>query len=133
MAQFRLAGPFQESPGQGTWMTFSAPTGRRVQSYQSRLDVVGHRAVALELGQPRAAPILGCANRCVRRAVAQSTTVATDLLGHGRGGSVEASGDVSKGLGRLQSDTNLLAFVRAQYCTCHAGSSNGSSLGVARS
>src|SRR5665213_235897 len=35
MAQFRLAGPFQESPGQGTWMTFSAPT-RRALSQPSR-------------------------------------------------------------------------------------------------
>ncbi len=58
---------------------------------------------------------------------------ATHLLGHCRRSPVEASGDVSERLARLQSDTNLLALVRAQYCTCHAGASNGSSLGWCRS
>jgi len=49
------------------------------------------------------------------------------------GGPTEASGDVREGLSRLQPDPDLLALFRAQYCTWRAGSSNGSSLGVARS
>src|SRR5665213_1812718 len=47
MAQFRLPRPFQESPGQGTRMTFSAPTGcmrsrRFAERAGAHLDRRGH-------------------------------------------------------------------------------------------
>jgi pimeloyl-ACP methyl ester carboxylesterase len=52
------------------------------------------------------------------------------LLTHGEAYLDERAPEIAAG---RASDTDLLALFRAQYCTCHAGASHGSSLGVARS
>ena len=106
---------------------------RRVECCQPRLDVICELSVRLELRQSRTSSLCSSTRFARHGAVAEPTAIASDLHRDRRCRSAEAPCDGRERVTARTSDTNFLALFHAQCCTCHAGTSNGSSLGWCRS